>query len=56
MTGGAVDPDVDVTEDLGLRQGQLEGPLDGVHAAGDDAEPFLAVTNSGAEPERLLDV
>lgn len=56
VTGGAVGPDVDVTEDLGLRQVQLEFPLDGVHDAGEDAELFLGVTNTGAEPARLVDV
>lgn len=56
VRGGAVGPDVDVTDDLGLRQVQLAFPEDGVHAAGDDAELYLAVTNSGYQPVELVDV
>jgi copper(I)-binding protein len=56
VTGGAVGPDVDVTEDLGLRQVQLEFPLDGVYTAGEDAELFLAITNTATEADQLVDV
>jgi hypothetical protein len=56
VRGGAVGPDVDVTDDLGLRQVQLAWPADGVHAAGDDAELYLAVTNTGRQPDVLVDV
>ena len=56
VRGGAVGPDVDVTDDLGLRQVQLAWPADGVHAEGDDAELYLALTNTGRQPDVLVDV
>jgi Copper chaperone PCu(A)C len=56
VKGGAVGPDVDVTDDIGLRQVQLEYPLDGVYDVGDDARLFMAITNTGTEPARLTDI
>jgi copper(I)-binding protein len=56
VRGGAVGPDVDVTEELGLRQVQLAWPSDGRYAEGEDAELYLALTNTGREPDALVDV
>lgn len=56
VRGGAVGPDVDVTDDLGLRQVQLAWPSDGVYTEGEDAELYLALTNSGERPAELVDV
>jgi predicted small lipoprotein YifL len=56
VRGGAVGPDADVTDDLGLRQVQLAFPEDGVYSRGEDAELYLALTNTGNEPDELVDV
>lgn len=56
VRGGAVGPDVDVTEDLGLRQVQLAFPEDGVYAEGEDAELHVGLTNTGQDAATLVDV
>ncbi|MGY1634413.1 hypothetical protein ACI784_22160 [Geodermatophilus sp. SYSU D01186] len=56
VQGGAVGPDVMVTEDLDLLQVQLEYPLDGVYEEGEDARLFFAVANTGTEPATLTDI
>ncbi|MBN1091140.1 copper chaperone PCu(A)C [Blastococcus sp. TML/M2B] len=56
VRGGAVGPDADVTDDLGLRQVQLAWPADGVYTPGEDAELYLAVTNTGNRPAELVEV
>ncbi len=56
VRGGAVGPDVDVTDDLGLRQVQLAWPADGVYTPGEDARLYLAITNTGNRPLELVDV
>jgi copper(I)-binding protein len=56
VRGGAIGPDVRVTEDLNLAQVQLEFPLDGLYEKGEDARMFFAVTNTGREPVVLSDI
>ncbi len=56
VEGGAVGPDVRVTDDLGLMQVQLEYPPDGVYEEGEDARMFLAISNSGTDPASLVDI
>ena len=56
VPGGAVGPDLAVTEDLKLLQVQLEFPLDGVYDAGEDARLFLAISNTANVPGALADV
>ncbi|SES80239.1 hypothetical protein [Geodermatophilus poikilotrophus] len=56
VDGGAIGPDVRVNDDVGLQQVQLEYPLDGVYAVGEDARLFMAVTNTGGEPVTLTDI
>lgn len=56
VPGGAVGPDVMVTEDLSVLQVQLEYPLDGVYEEGEDARLFLGIANTGNTDEDLLDV
>jgi copper(I)-binding protein len=56
VKGGAVGPDVRVSEDIGLQQVQLEYPLDRVYEEGDDARLFFAITNTGREPATLTDI
>jgi copper(I)-binding protein len=56
VKGGAVGPDVQVSEDIGLRQVQLEYPLDRVYEGGEDARLFFAITNTGSEPATLTDI
>ena len=45
-----------MTEDIGLSQVQLEYPLDGVYEEGDEARLFFAITNTGTDPARLVDI
>jgi hypothetical protein len=56
VPGGAVGPDLAVTEDLKLLQVQLEYPLDGVYEEGEDARLFLAISNTSTVPGELVDV
>jgi copper(I)-binding protein len=56
VRGGAVGPDVEVSEDVKLLQVQLEYPLDGVYEVGEDARLFLAIANTGSVPDTLVDV
>jgi copper(I)-binding protein len=56
VRGGAVGPDVDLTEDVGLRQVQLAWPSDGAYDPGEDAELYLGITNTGNEPVELVEV
>ena len=56
VEGGAVGPDVRLTDDVGLQQVQLEWPLDGVYEPGEDARLFMAVTNTGGNPVTLTDI
>jgi len=56
VPGGAVGPDVMVTEDLSILQVQLEYPLDGVYEEGEDARLFLGIANTGNADDDLLDV
>ncbi len=56
VDGGAVGPDVRVSEDVELQQVQLEYPLDGVYEEGEDARLFMAITNTGSRPVTLVDV
>ena len=56
VEGGAVGPDVRVTDDLGLQQVQLEYPLDGVYEEGEDARLFLGIANTGTEADTLVGV
>lgn len=56
VDGGAVGPDVRVTEDVDLQQVQLEYPLDGVYQEGEDARLFMAITNTGSAPVTLTDI
>lgn len=56
VQGGAVGPDVRLTEDVDLQQVQLEFPLDGLYDEGEDARLFLAITNTGSEPVTLTDI
>ena len=53
---GAVGPDVAVSDTLELLQVQLEYPLDGVYAVGEDARLFLGIANVGTVEDDLLDV
>ena len=56
VEGGAVGPDVRLTDDVGLQQVQLEWPPDGVYGPGEDARLFMAVTNTGGDPVTLTDI
>jgi copper(I)-binding protein len=56
VDGGAVGPDVTVSEETGLHQVQLEYPSDGLYEVGDDARLFLGISNSGTEPVRLVEI
>ena len=56
VEGGAIGPDVAVTDDLKLLQVQLEYPLDGAYEVGDDARLFLAISNTGTTADTLTDV
>lgn len=56
VSGGAVGPDEAVTGDLSVLQVQLEYPLDGVYAEGEDARLFLGIANSGPTDDVLVDV
>ena len=56
MQGGAVGPDVVVTEDLKLLQVQLEYPRDGVYEEGEDARLVFGIANTGTEPAALADI
>ena len=56
VRGGAVGPDVRVSEDVSLLQVQLEYPLDGVYEVGEDARLFMAVSNTGGDPVTLTDI
>ncbi len=56
VDGGAVGPDVRLSEDVELQQVQLEYPLDGVYEEGEDARLFMAITNTGSRPVTLVDI
>ncbi|MGY1856939.1 copper chaperone PCu(A)C [Modestobacter sp. SYSU DS0290] len=56
VTGGAVGPDEDASENITLLQVQLEYPLDGVYEEGEDATLFLGIANDGTEADTLVDV
>lgn len=56
VQGGAVGPDVSVSEDVDLQQVQLEYPLDTLYEEGEDARLFMAITNTGSEPATLTDI
>jgi hypothetical protein len=56
VDGGAVGPDVQVTDDIGLQQVQLEYPEDGLYEEGESARVYFAVANSSGEPAVLTDI
>ena len=56
VQGGAIGPDVAVSEDVKLLQVQLEYPLDGAYEVGDDARLFLGIANTGTVADTLTDV
>lgn len=56
VRGGAVGPDVRVSDDVSLLQVQLEYPLDGRYEEGEDARLFMAVANTGTAPATLTDI
>lgn len=56
VVGGAVGPDVAVTEDLSVLQVQLEYPLDGTYEEGEDARLFLGIAHTGNGEDDLVDV
>lgn len=56
VPGGAVGPDERVSADIKLLQVQIEFPLDGVYEVGEDARLFFAISNTGTEPDVLVDV
>lgn len=53
---GAVGPDAAADRDVKVLQVQLEYPLDGGYAVGEDARLFLGIANDGGEDDVLLDV
>jgi copper(I)-binding protein len=56
VTGGAIGPDESVSPDVKVLQVQLEFPVDGVYEVGEDAGLHLAVSNTGPDPDTLVDV
>jgi len=56
VTGGAIGPDEAVSADVKVLAVQLEYPLDGVYEVGEDARLFVAISNTGSEPDVLVDV
>ncbi|MEU2348521.1 copper chaperone PCu(A)C [Modestobacter sp. NPDC049651] len=56
MAGGAIGPDESASEQVELLQVQLEYPLDGSYAVGDDARLFLGISNIGEQADRLLGI
>lgn len=56
VPGGAVGPDVRLSDDVSLLQVQLEYPLDGRYEEGEDARLFMTVANTGTAPATLTDI
>jgi copper(I)-binding protein len=56
VAGGAIGPDEAVSEDVKVLAVQLEHPLDGVYEVGEDASLYLGISNTGPEPDVLVDV
>jgi periplasmic copper chaperone A len=56
VAGGAIGPDEAVSEDVKVLAVQLEYPLDGVYEVGEDASLYLGISNTGPEPDVLVDV
>jgi len=56
VVGGAIGPDERVSEDVKVLAVQLDHPVDGVYEEGEDAELRLAISNTGTEPDVLIDV
>jgi copper(I)-binding protein len=57
VAGGNAGVDESVSADLKILDVELEFPAgDGTYAAGDDADLYVALSNTGATPDTLLDV
>lgn len=56
VPGGAIGPDAPVSADIKLLAVQIEYPLDGVYEKGEDASLYLGISNTGSEPDVLVDV
>jgi periplasmic copper chaperone A len=56
VAGGAIGPDERVSEDITVLAVQFEHPVDGVYEEGEDARLRLAISNTGTEPDVLIDV
>jgi hypothetical protein len=56
VAGGAIGPDEAVSADVKVLAVQLEYPLDGVYEVGEDASLHLGISNTGSEPDLLVDV
>ena len=56
VVGGAIGPDERVSEDVKVLAVQLDHPSDGVYEQGEDADLHLAISNTGTEPDVLIDV
>ena len=56
VRGGNAGVDAPVSEDVTVQDVELAYPEDGVYAEGEDAELYLAVTNTGTEPVTLTEV
>ena len=56
VAGGNAGVDEQVVSDIKVLDVEVEYPLDGRYEPGDDARLYLAVSNTGAEPDALVAV
>jgi copper(I)-binding protein len=56
VAGGNAGVDESVNADLKVLDVEIEYPLDGAYEVGDDVSLYLAITNTGSEPDTLVDV
>jgi periplasmic copper chaperone A len=56
VVGGAIGPDEAVSADVKVLAVQIAYPPDGVYEVGEDAPLTLAISNTGTEPDVLVDV
>jgi copper(I)-binding protein len=56
VVGGAIGPDVAVGADVKVLAVHLEHPLDGSYQPGEDAGLHLGISNTGPDPDVLVDV
>jgi copper(I)-binding protein len=56
VRGGNAGVDETVSDDVTVQDVELAYPEDGVWSAGEDAPLYAAITNTGSDPVRLVDV